>query len=217
MGRELFLLSSEKIDQFFGFRINDIEKELLFSAKQLRPQGNISNFGEVLHQGHQTWVGLDPQTLNTPYTELVHLCDLLRPKSGEVFVDLGAGYGRLGLVLLFLYPEVKFQGHELVKERVNEGERVFKLLGCHNARLFSEDLIDPLFELTKADYYFIYDFGKVEHIRIMMRKLEILADTHHFKVIARGAGSRSIIDHEHPWLSRINDVHHEKNFSIYSY
>jgi len=43
-----------------------------------------------------------------------------------------------------------------------------------------------------------------------------MADKMKFKVIARGKGSRSIIEHEHPWLSQVFEVHHEENFSIYS-
>jgi hypothetical protein len=213
----LFDQHSEDIDHFFGLRINEVERGLLNSAKALRPEGNMSNFGEVLHGGHQTWVGLDPQTLNTPYGELVQLCHLLNPLQGELMVDLGAGFGRLGLVLHRLYPLVTFKGFELVDERVKEGNRVFLEQGCSQAMLYTQDLMDKDFVLPLAQYYFLYDFGKVDHIRRTLHQLETLADHHHFKVIARGKGSRSIIDHEHPWLSAINDVHHEENFSIYTY
>lgn len=208
--------SSAEIDLAYGLNIEEIEKSLLLQARSLRPDGSMSNFGEVLHGGHQTWVGLDPQTLNTPYSELSAICDFLKPKDNELMVDLGAGYGRLGLVLQKQYPSVKFVGYELVRERVDEGNRVFEIEGCSNARLFMQDLMKESFELPHAEYYFIYDFGKTEHIRKTMKQLEILADSHHFKVIARGKGSRSIIEHEHPWLTCL-DVHHEKNYSIYSY
>jgi hypothetical protein len=180
-------------------------------ARYLRPDGNMANFGEVLHKGHQTWVGLDPQTLNTPYAELDLACELLKPKPGELFVDLGAGYGRLGLVLNEKYPGVKFLGYELVKERVDEGNRI---LGGN--QLVTMDLMASNFELPIAEYYFLYDFGKTEHIRRIMAKFEKLADTHHFKLIARGKGSRSIIEYEHPWLT-CQSVLREENFSIYSY
>lgn len=217
MSRNLFKEDSGFVDRHYGLNIDGIERDLLLSAKNLRPNGNMSNFGSVLHEGHQTWVGLDPQTLNTPYSELVHLCDLLSPKKHELMVDLGAGYGRLGLVLKALYPEVEFQGYELVKERVAEGNRIFDQESCMNARLFDQDLTSESFELPVAHYYFLYDYGKTEHIRKTLSQLEEIANNHHFKVVARGKGSRSIIEHEHPWLSCINDVHHEENFSIYSY
>lgn len=214
--RDFHLKTPAEIDDHYGLAIGEIEKSLYSEAKVLRPLGNLHNLGEVLHGGHQTWIGLDPQTLNTPYSELATISDLLNPSAGELMVDLGAGYGRLGLVLHEKYPGVKFQGLELVKERVDEGNRVFLETGCVNAELFVQDLMDEEFSLPIAEYYFLYDFGKTEHIRKTLRQLESIADLHHFKVIARGKGSRSIIDFEHPWLTCL-DVHVEENYSIYSY
>lgn len=210
--------TTQEIDDSYGFRIQEIENALLLAAKGLRPSGNMSNFGEVLHNGHQTWVGLDPETLNTPYAELSEMCDLINPDPDQLVVDLGAGYGKLGLVLHRKFPKARFLGLELVKERVLEGQRIFKEMECSLAQIFEQDLMDSEFRLPVADYYFLYDFGKTEHIRITLRQLEELADkNHHFKVIARGKGSRSIIEHEHPWLSQINDVQTRENYSIYSY
>lgn len=209
-------MKNEEIDLNFGLRIAEIETELLKKARLLRPQGTVANLGHVLHEGSQTWIGLDPQTLNTPYVELHRLCEVLNPADGSHLIDLGAGYGRLGIVLNLTNPGVKFTGYELVKERVDEGNRVFNELKISHARMVTQDLTDPGFEIPAADYYFIYDYGKVSHIRETMRQLEKLADTVNFKVIARGKGSRSIIEHEHPWLSQVHEVHHEENFSIYS-
>lgn len=217
MHNELFSLSSPEIDRYFGLKVNEIEESLYHAAKSLRPMGNLSNLGHVLHQGHQTWVGLEPETLQTPYQELVRLCEHLQLKSGELMVDLGAGYGRLGLVLHELYKGVLFKGYELVSERVMEGNRVFENFSCINARLFTQDLTDPAFKIPRADYYFIYDYGKVAHIRETLKQIENFTDSGKFKVIARGKGTRSIIEHEHPWLSQINPVIHEENFSIYSF
>ena len=207
---------NEETDQKYGLRIPEIEAELLKKAKLLRPQGTVENLGHALHEGAQTWIGLDPQILNTPYEELKRLCEILKPEAGSHIIDLGAGYGRLGIVLHEMNPEVKFTGYELVKERVDEGNRVFNVLNITNAKMVAQDLTDPEFNLPVADYYFIYDYGKVAHIRETMKQLEKLADTVKFKVMARGKGSRSIIEHEHPWLSQVHEVHHEENFSIYS-
>jgi hypothetical protein len=210
-------MPSPEIDQYFGLEVSRIEGDLFKAAKSLRPTGNLSNLSHVLHDGHQTWVGLDPQVLLTPYQELVHLCEILSPQAGEHMVDLGAGYGRPALVLHALYPEVYFTGFELVQERVEEGNRVLRQQGCHKARLVTQDLTDPLFQLPQAEYYFIYDYGKVCHIRQTLKEISRLADLRKFKVIARGNGSRSLIEHEHPWLSQILPVHQEENFSIYSF
>ena len=217
MNFDIFDHPSEEIDRFYGFRIDFIEADLLKTAKTMRPEGVMANFSEALYQGHEVWIGLDPQVLNTPYDELVQLCRFLSPDADEIMVDLGAGYGRLGLVLNTYFPKTKFLGYELVSERVEEGQRIFKERNCENAQLLCQDLMHEEFELPVAQYYFIYDFGKVAHIRRILEKLEKLADHHHFKVIARGKGVRSLIEHEHKWLTSLNDVHHEEHFSIYSY
>lgn len=209
-------MTSEEMDKKFGLRINEIENNLLKAARSLRPDGDMDNLGSVMHAGSQTWIGLDPQTLNTPYEELIKLCEVLKPKPGTHMVDLGAGYGRLGLILNEYAKDVRFTGYELVKERVDEGNRVFKELGLSHYQMITQDLTSPDFKIPEADYYFIYDYGKVAHIRETMKQLEVMADKIKFKVIARGKGSRSIIEHEHPWLSQVFDVHHEENFSIYS-
>ena len=216
LNNQLFSLSSPEIDNFLGFKINEIERELFLRAKALTPEGNVHSLGHVLHHGNQTWVGLDPQTLNTPYEELKKMCDHLDPKAGSHMVDLGAGYGRLGIVLSILHPDVRFTGYELVSERVEEGARVFQEIGYELGELKTADLTSDEFKLPEAEYYFIYDFGKVSHIREILKLLEKLALKKNFKIIARGKGVRSIIDHEHPWLNDVYPVIREENFSIYS-
>jgi hypothetical protein len=212
----LSLHDSEELDQHFGLNINQIEDFLFREAKKLRPEGTLSNLGHVLHDGHQTWVGLEPQVILTPYHELVQMCHHLKPGVGQHMVDLGAGYGRMGLVLHELHPGVTFAGYELVPERVNEGNRVFEERGCTNATLFTQDLTETSFELPEADFYFLYDYGKTEHIRQTLRELEKLSEKKNFKVIARGKGSRSIIEYEHVWLSGIFPSIQEENYTIYS-
>lgn len=210
---DFFKQASKSIDQYFGLEIDRIEEDLLNKARKLRPAGSILNFGEVLHGGSQTWVGLDPETLNTPYSEIAFFLKIINPMRRDLFIDLGAGYGRVGLVLNKLYPEVDFIGYELVLERVNEGNRVFKNLGC-NYKLIEKDLSSTDFKLPKANFYFLYDFGKVSHIRNILKELEQLTDqNHHFKIIVRGMGVQSIIDYEFPWMIRESS---EFNFSIYS-
>lgn len=201
-----------------GLRICNIEQDLLSSARSLRPDGNLTNLSEVLHAGNQTWVGLDPQTLNTPYHELIEICRLINSQDGDLVVDLGAGYGRLGVVLDSFYPKAKFLGYELVSERVIEGNKNFAALGCTNARMIEQDLMAEDFKLPHASVYFLYDFGKTGHIRTVLNKLETLADkNHHFTLVARGKGSRSIIDLEYHWLTLIGENDPEKKFSIYAY
>ncbi len=214
--REIREEHSRKIDELLGFEIPRIERTLLDEAMELFPGGNMQTWGHALHDGNQTWVGLDHQVLQTPYDELLEMALELNPLKEEYWIDLGAGYGRMGLLLHFLYPHVRFDGFELVKERVLEGQRIFDKFECHKARLLEQDLFAKEFSLPDADVYFLYDYGKVNHIRHTLKQIEEKAMTRNFKIIARGRGSRSLIDHEHPWLA-VKPVKHYENYAIYSY
>lgn len=207
---------SSLVDKILGMEVIQIEKDLFKKAREMRPEGGLSSWGASLHDGNQTWVGLAPETLQTPYSELRHICELLNPGKFDHFVDLGAGYGRFALVLEQLHPEASFTGFEFVEERVNEGQLALKRLNIEKASLLRQDLTDPEFKLPEADFYFIYDYGKIPHIRNTIAQLEEMGDRKDFKVIARGRGVRSIIENEHPWLSQVHSPHHEENFSIYS-
>jgi hypothetical protein len=75
--------------------------------------------------------------------------------------------------------------------------------------------MDPTFELPEADYYLIYDYGTVAHIRHTLKQLEKMADRKNFKLIARGKGTRSLIEYEHPWLSAEYSV--DERFAVMSF
>lgn len=207
--------SDQQKDLEYGFKIDEIEELLYLKARNARPEGSHHTWGHHLHQGNQTWVGLDPQTLQTPYAEIAHGLNLLSPSPGMRLVDLGAGYGRVGLVLSELYPAVSFLGLEYVQERVLEGQRVFKSVGLSESGLREADLTAKDFVLPVADIYFLYDYGNVRDIRATLKQMERVADDKHFRVMARGKGVRGLIDYEFPWLSQVHPPHHEENFSLY--
>jgi len=203
---------SGEIDRSLGLKVTEIEARLLNKARKILPEGNHHVWGEALHGGNQTWVGLHPETIQTPYQELKDICEYLDPKPEERVVDLGAGYGRLGFTLASLYPESHFLGIEFVKERVQEGSRIFESLKKPDLCLISGDLTDSSFELPQGEYYFIYDFGKVPHIRSILQKFSSLADQKRFILVARGKGIRSLIVNEFHWLI---EVQRKENYSIY--
>jgi hypothetical protein len=207
---------AEALDQQLGFKVAEIEGALLALARQKMPEGSHRTWGQGLHDGNQTWVGLSHQTLQTPYNELRQICEFLNPSPNSTMVDLGAGYGRLGLVLAALFPEVYFLGLEYVPERVVEGQRILQELGCTRAQLMTQDLAASDFSLPQAEYYFLYDYGNVSQIRHTLSQLEEMSMKKNFKVIARGKGSRSLIQYEHPWLSQVYPAHHHEHFSVYS-
>lgn len=205
---------SESVDRLLGIKVAEIEAELLKRARMLLPGGNHHTWGAALHQGNQTWVGLHPETIQTPYSELLRVCEKLSLKEEDHVVDFGAGYGRLGLVLHDRFPRVTFHGIEYVEERVAEGRRIYQGLGLNPGEITQGDLTAEDFFPEEADHYFIYDFGKVPHIRRLLNQLGEIADRRKFSLVGRGKGVRSLISHEFPWLTPFDE---EENFSLYSF
>jgi hypothetical protein len=204
---------SERVDAQLGYRIDLIELGLRRLAHVMNPEGDIRSWGRMLHDDAQTWVGLNPKTLLTPYGELDRMCQLVPPTPNGQWVDLGAAYGRLAFVLNDHEPTTHFTGVECVRERVNEGNRLFETHGLTRARLVLQDLTRDDFQLPWADCYLIYDYGRLSHLRWTMAQLQNLAGLGRFHVIARGETIRSLIDYAHPWLFL---RHQEHRFSVYA-
>lgn len=162
---------SSQIDLNLGFKIKQIEEILQAKAKMLAPKKQFDQWGPTLHGGAQTWVGLDFQILQTTYHDLKTLFEVIRPLPTEKVVDLGAGYGRVGIFLHHFYPRVEFLGLELVKERAVEGNRILKRLNSFNKKMIALDL-NELNELPAGDIFFIYDFGSVCHIKKILEMLK---------------------------------------------
>jgi len=209
-------IDSEVIDRIFGINVKGIERVLLQEGMKQNPKGDRDSWGRNLHDGHQTWVGLHPQTLQTSYAEIVEIIKILAPRPDQHFLDLGAGYGRIGLVLHALCAGCSFTGIEYVQERVTEGNRIFKKLDCVNARLIQGDLSHSRYLLSCADYFFLYDFGNSKEIQSSLQQLKEVTGKLPIKMIARGDATRHFVHKEHPWLSAIYQPLHAKNYSIYS-
>lgn len=206
---------SEYVDKILGFKVDEIETKLKSMAQILNPEGCTASWGKMMHEGSQSWVGLNPRQLLTPYNELSEMCEIIRPMSGSTLVDLGAGYARMGYVLNSFSAECNFIGYEIVKERVDESLRLIHQDKLDHAQMYTEDLSSEDFQIPVADFYLIYDYGTVEHIRKTLEELQQIAFHHPIKVIGRGK-IRHYIQTEHPWLSQVYDAHHELTFSVYS-
>ncbi len=180
---------SSQIDLSLGFRVKEIEDILKDQARKLLPESQFGQWGPALHGGAQTWVGFDFQIFQTSYHDLKAMFELIRPKAGERIVDLGAGYGRMGIYLHHFYPQTEFLGVEIVKERVDEGNRVLVALGASDKKLAAIDL-DKLTKLPLGDIFFIYDFGSVAHIE---RVLEQLKHTPRRLLVVKGQIAREIM------------------------
>lgn len=193
---------SEKEDQTFGFQIDSVEaiiRDRLIHAPQI---------------DKVSWSHLSPQIFQTPYAELRRIVLEADPnKTVPSWVDLGAGYGRLGIVLSRLRPSARFTGIEFVPERVEEGRRVYSRLGLNPSSLICADL--STYPVPKACAYFIYDFGTRGEIEITLNALKSIALRFPIIVIGRGRAIRDAVEKNHPWLGSVISPLHFAHHSVY--
>ncbi len=206
---------SEYVDKIIGFKIFETETKLKSMAQVLNPLGSIESWGKMMHEGSQSWVGLNPRQLLTPYNELMDMGRLLLSDKKSRIIDLGAGYARMAYVVNLLSPNSTFLGFEIVNERVEESNRQLVADQLFNSEMQQADLSAESFEIPIADIYLLYDYGTVEHIKKTINHLQLIARDNPLKIIGRGR-LRSFIQQDHPWLSQVYTPHHEPTFSIYS-
>lgn len=203
------------VDKILGFRVKYIEEMLVADARGFDPDGSHESWGPTMHNGVQTWVGLELQTLQTPYSELYRILQLLKLRPYQHVVDLGAAYGRMGIVTGGLLIKNSFTGYEFVKARVDEGNRIYQDLRMTRSKLIEADLSAKDFELPEADVYFIYDYGQVEHIDRTLNQIRAVSEKRPVKVVVRGKFTRRIISDRHEWLDVTYEGKLEELFSIY--
>lgn len=193
-------IQAEKLDGLFGFELEQIESDLTRSQQE---------------EGRQFWIGLDVQSLQTPYSEIAQIIEQLNPQASQVWMDLGAAYGRLGLVLGLQRPEVRFLGYEFVQERVIEGNRIRAKWQIQNGDLIQADLVRDEIFFVQGDVFFLYDFGSRKDVYQVLQKLQSVAAQKPICVVARGRGVKNWIMLDFPWLAEVNSSLHFENWSAF--
>lgn len=206
---------SRELDKRLGYKISQIERKLLKKYRAF--DKTIDNSNKKKHfAGTETWIGLHPQVLQTPYSEITHFFSYLKGREINRVVDFGAAYGRIGVVLAALHPEAEFVGYEILESRYNEAQRVFKTLELDNLSMSNENILDESFEIPDADIYFIYDFSDPHDLRVILKKLSAKLYEDNFYLVAKGEGIRSLIQLKYPEFWSCNGVIHEEKWSMYS-
>ena len=196
---------SDFIDLLVGFRINEIELNLKNKSRDILLQKDDRDIGEAIY-GKQTWIGLHPYQLLTPYTVLYKIFSNLNLPINSKIIDIGCAYARLGILLRALRQDYRFSGLEMVIERVAEGRRVLSDLNCLNSDIKQIDITDDNFFFEIADLYFCYDFSSDNDIKKMLNKLEKISHEKSFFLVARGISINKIISDSQSWLRPYNDI-----------
>jgi hypothetical protein len=197
-------LHSAEVDAWLGIEVDQAEADFSAESREIDASQNL-------------WRDLPAKMLLTPYTELRWILSLLRPKPGELVIDLGAAYGRMGFVVARHFPEVRFIGYELAEPRVAAGRRA--MMNHHlppTIQLERADLSSPAFRPETAESYFLYDYGSRRAIQKTLDDLRAISLTRKIRVVGRGRAVRDAIERECPWLSQVQEPEHYSHFSIYS-
>lgn len=192
---------SKLIDDLYGFKIVETE--------------NVIGHGPS-YQGYEIWSGLAPEQLQTPYDELRRVLRDCQFSDGDRLVDLGAGYGRVGVIIGERFPNSEFIGIEVARERVKEGNRIFANCSFEGCQLLAAEAHGQKTAIAPAKVYFLYDFGLPSQIEQTLSKIVKSAFCQEFYVVARGRGVRSIINYKFPELWSAFTPYHGKTYSIYS-
>lgn len=190
------LNQAKRLDKILGFKIPKIEQKLL-KKYQSYFHGDESG-RKKRFEGSQTWIGLHPQVLQTPYSEILSFCEILKEFNPKTIVDIGAAYGRIGIVMTTYFPEAKFIGYELIPQRLEEANRMFEVLELHNCCMIEEDLSKESFTPPAADVYFIYDFSDPLDIRKILTQVKEATAGKQAFIIAKGEFIQPIIRRKYP-------------------
>ena len=115
---------------------------------------------------------------------------------GSSIVDLGSGFGRVGLVYSLLRPDIKFIGYEYVPHRVEVSSNAARSLDLEaNLRFKVQDLSSQLFKIPIADVYYLYDPFTEETYQYVLKQITELSKKRKITVVTKG-NARS-------WLTEI--------------
>lgn len=206
---------SRDLDKILGFKISKIEQKLLKKYRAYDKPEDYSNKKQH-YNGTQTWIGLHPDVLQTPYSEILQFLNCFRNTDPKTIVDFGAAYGRMGLVTNALFPNSQFIGYEILDVRANEAQRVFELLDLRNCKMRNENILEDSFEVPDADIYFIYDFSYADDLNIILKKLSKKFETEKFFLVAKGEFVLSLIQSKFPEFWVNNEIARHHLWSIYS-
>lgn len=176
---------AKNLDLKIGFKSSKIENKLLQKYRAYDQRKDQSN-QKSHYEGTQTWIGLHPQVLQTSYNEIYNAMIELKDVDIKKIIDIGAGYGRVGIVAKALFPTCHFVGYEILRKRQIEANRVFDLLELENCRVEFQDVLNNSFHIEKADAYFLYDFSESEDICIILDQLKHLSEKNVFYIITKG-------------------------------
>jgi hypothetical protein len=128
----------------------------------------------------------------------------MRAERGSRVVDLGSGYGRVGLVFALLRPDMKITGYEYVPHRVDVSNRAAESLGLQDSLHYAvQDLSSVSFSIPDADVYYMYDPFSDDTYRHVLEQLVAVSKSRAITIVTKGEarGWLTAVAEEEDWLS----------------
>jgi hypothetical protein len=109
------------------------------------------------------------------YSTVLTALRYLAPQQGARFIDLGSGYGRVGLVVGLLRPDIDFIGYEYVPHRVDISESSTKSFDLQeHVHFYTQDLSLKSFQIPEAEIYYMYDpFSEETYGHVLSQLVEM--------------------------------------------
>lgn len=109
----------------------------------------------------------------------------LKPHS--TFIDLGSGYGRVGLIGGLLNPKSTFIGYEFIEHRVQNSNACAQSLDLQDqVHFICQDLSLFDFEIPLADCIYLYDPFSEESFKGLLEQIIRMSQLRPLKVVTKG-------------------------------
>jgi hypothetical protein len=145
-------------------------------TKQMMPQGSGE---ERLYEGG----GMGVQT---SYFTILKVLEHLQLSQNSHLVDLGSGFGRVGLAAGLWREDLQFSGYEFVDHRVAASNASAERAGLGSRiRFLQQDLSDSAFQIPAADAYYLYDPFTASTYESVFTRLSAVSRERKIAVIAK--------------------------------
>lgn len=170
---------SEENAKLSLYRAFDVLDEI-FELEYLRNEVPSIDQKERLYEG----AGVGVQS---SYATTLLALRYLNLGKGSKFIDLGSGYGRIGLVVGLMRPDIQFIGYEFVKERVDIANKASAQLQLNqHVHFVTQDLAHVNFKIPLADTYYIFDSFADASYAIIMEQLQEMTNQKRITIVTKG-------------------------------
>ncbi len=167
-GVELYRIF-DRLDELFKL---DYSLDKKMTSSQNHNERIFSNSGAGVQSGYST---------------ILLALNHLNIEEGHQLVELGSGYGRVGLVSAILEPRLNIVGYEFVPHRVEIAQEACESLELSDSLEFKvQDLSEETFSLPEADIFYLYDPFNESTYKLMTSQILNISRRKKVTVVTKG-------------------------------